>query len=77
MAAEPWMDFGVKECKQAPATGTQAVGNTDPLALAVLTATYCSTVADCPCPAPPACYCTPSHYCLCNSNYCCGDEECP
>lgn len=76
MAAEPWMDLGVKECKQAPATGSQAVGNTDPLASAAPAVTYCNTVADCRC-AAPACACMFTHVCICNPSLCCLDPECP
>jgi len=78
MAAEPWAQPAGKECKQVSQAAVPAIADADSLKAAIFMAGwFCSTVADCPCPSPPACYCTPVGRCLCNMNLCCPDGECP
>ncbi len=78
-AAEPWADLTAKECKQVlDGADSQAYEDLQALESAIfLAGTPCSTVADCPCPYQPACFCTPSNRCLCNQFLCCPGGECP
>lgn len=77
-AAESWVQPAVQECKQDSSGAAPAIVDAESLKSAIFMAGWsCTTVADCPCPSPPACYCTLVNRCICNFNLCCPDGECP